>query len=103
LLVLYLRLASPVSSVLLARQAVYERLQHARTEAGPETPPRSLGELLARAIIDNLYKFIVPAIAGPARLVPLVALDRCVVIERALCRTRTGDPLLTMEVLYQLS
>lgn len=33
-----------------------------------------LGELIARAILDNLYKFIVPAIAGPARLVPLPAL-----------------------------
>lgn len=33
-----------------------------------------LGELLARAILDNLYKFIVPAVAGPARLVPLPAL-----------------------------
>jgi hypothetical protein len=34
----------------------------------------SLGELLARAVLDNLYKFIVPAVAGPARLVPLPAL-----------------------------
>jgi Fic family protein len=34
-----------------------------------------LGEFLARAILDNLYKFIVPAIAGPARLVPLPALS----------------------------
>ncbi len=33
-----------------------------------------LGEFLARAILDNLYKFIVPATAGPARLVPLPAL-----------------------------
>lgn len=33
-----------------------------------------LGEFVARAILDNLYKFIVPAIAGPARLVPLPAL-----------------------------
>jgi hypothetical protein len=33
-----------------------------------------LGELIARAILDNLYKFVVPAIAGPARLVPLAAL-----------------------------
>lgn len=33
-----------------------------------------LGELIARAILDNLYKFIVPAIAGPARLVPVAAL-----------------------------
>jgi Fic family protein len=33
-----------------------------------------LGEFLARAVLDNLYKFIVPAVAGPARLVPLPAL-----------------------------
>ena len=33
-----------------------------------------LGELLARAILDNLYRFVVPAVAGPARLVPLAAL-----------------------------
>lgn len=36
--------------------------------------PGPLGEFLARAVLDNLYKFIVPAIAGPARLVPLPAL-----------------------------
>lgn len=34
----------------------------------------TLGEFIARAILDNLYKFVVPAIAGPARLVPLAAL-----------------------------
>ncbi len=34
----------------------------------------TLGEFIARAILDNLYKFIVPAVAGPARLVPLAAL-----------------------------
>lgn len=34
----------------------------------------ALGELIARAILDNLYKFVVPAVAGPARLVPLAAL-----------------------------
>jgi hypothetical protein len=33
-----------------------------------------LGELLARAILDNLHKFVVPAIAGPSRLIPLPAL-----------------------------
>ena len=36
--------------------------------------PGALGEFIARAILDNLYKFVVPAIAGPARLVPLAAL-----------------------------
>ncbi|MFF0389820.1 Fic family protein [Kitasatospora sp. NPDC004615] len=34
----------------------------------------ALGELIARAIEDNLNRFIVPNVAGPARLVPLAAL-----------------------------
>ncbi len=42
-----------------------------RADQGDTGP---LGEFLARAILDNLYKFIVPAVAGPARLVPLPAL-----------------------------
>jgi len=42
-----------------------------RADAGDPGP---LGEFLARAVLDNLYKFVVPAIAGPARLVPLPAL-----------------------------
>lgn len=33
-----------------------------------------LGEILARAMYDNLNRFIVPSLAGPARLVPLPAL-----------------------------
>lgn len=33
-----------------------------------------LGELIARAVLDNHYKFVVPAVAGPARIVPLAAL-----------------------------
>lgn len=39
-----------------------------RSDAGP------LAELLARSIIDNLHRFVVPSIAGPARLVPLESL-----------------------------
>ncbi len=42
-----------------------------RSDAGD---PGELGEVLARAILDNLYRFVVPAVAGPARLVPLAAL-----------------------------
>jgi hypothetical protein len=42
-----------------------------RADAGDHGP---LGELLARAIMDTLMRFIVPAVAGPARLVPLAAL-----------------------------
>jgi cell filamentation protein, protein adenylyltransferase len=34
----------------------------------------ALGELIARAMEDNLNRFIVPNVAGPARLVPLAAL-----------------------------
>lgn len=34
----------------------------------------SLGELIARAMYDNLNRFIVPNVAGPARIVPLTAL-----------------------------
>ncbi len=34
----------------------------------------ALGEFLARSILANLYRFIVPAVAGPAKLVPLAAL-----------------------------
>lgn len=34
----------------------------------------ALGELLARAMLDNLNRFIVPSLAGPARLVTLAAL-----------------------------
>jgi len=37
-------------------------------DAGP------LGELFARAILDNLMRFVLPAVAGPARLVPLESL-----------------------------
>jgi Fic/DOC family len=36
--------------------------------------PGPLGELIARAIVDNLTRFILPAAAGPARLLPLEAL-----------------------------
>lgn len=34
----------------------------------------ALGEILARAMYDNLNRFIVPNVAGPARTVPLAAL-----------------------------
>ncbi len=35
-----------------------------------------LGEFLARAILDNLHRFLLPAIAGSEQLVPLPALAR---------------------------
>ena len=36
--------------------------------------PGPLGELIARAVTDNLYSFVLPAVAGPHRLVPLASL-----------------------------
>lgn len=49
-----------------------------------EGDPGALGELIARAILDNLYKFIVPAVAGPARLVPLAVLASGGITQNAL-------------------
>lgn len=33
-----------------------------------------MGEVIARAVLNNLYRFVVPAVAGPSRLVPLASL-----------------------------
>ncbi len=43
-----------------------------RTDNGD---PGALAELIARSVIDNLHRFVVPNIAGPARLVPLRSLS----------------------------
>lgn len=51
------------------RDAYLEGLHHAdKGDPGP------LAELIARSVIDNLHRFVVPNIAGPARLVPLASL-----------------------------
>ena len=42
-----------------------------RADAGEPGP---LGELLARSMLGTLYRFVIPAVAGPVRLVPLAAL-----------------------------
>jgi hypothetical protein len=42
-----------------------------RADSGDPAP---LGELLARAILENLHRFVVPALAAEADLVPLPAL-----------------------------
>ncbi len=36
--------------------------------------PGPLGELLARSVTDNLYRFVIPVVAGPQQFVPLAAL-----------------------------
>jgi hypothetical protein len=52
-----------------------------KADAGNLEP---LGAFLARAILDTLYQFIVPAVAGPANLVPLAALADKTITKRAL-------------------
>lgn len=52
-----------------------------RADAGD---PGSLGELLARAVLDNHYRLVLPAVAGPHKLVPLSALVSEEVTLRAL-------------------
>jgi Fic/DOC family len=46
--------------------------------------PGPLGEMLARSVMDNLNRFVVPAVAGPNRLVPLAALADKDITEGAL-------------------
>ena len=36
--------------------------------------PGTLAALITRAILDTLYQHVIPAVTGPARLVPLAAL-----------------------------
>jgi len=42
-----------------------------KADAGDYGP---LGEVIARAVTNNLYRFVVPAVAGPTRLMPLASL-----------------------------
>jgi fido (protein-threonine AMPylation protein) len=67
---LLIRLGYPPAIIRKADRSRY--LQNLRrADAGDPGP---LGEFLARAVIDTLMRFIVPAVAGPARMVPLAAL-----------------------------
>jgi hypothetical protein len=55
-----------------------------------------LAELIARTVLDNLYRFVVPALAGPARLVPLETpevsrLALRIAAQRGRLRARRGD------------
>lgn len=67
---LLVRLGYPPAIIRKAdRERYLAALGHA--DAGDSGP---LGELLTRAILDNLHRFVVPAVAGPAQRVPLPAL-----------------------------
>lgn len=74
------RLGYPPAIIYKGQRAKYLRAL-ARADAGEVG---ALGELIARATLDNLYRFIVPAVAGPARLVPLAALETAELSHNAL-------------------
>lgn len=57
-------------------------LRALRRADGGEYGP--LAELLARSVTDNLHRFVIPAVAGPVKLVPLAALAHRDVTENAL-------------------
>jgi len=67
---LLVRLGYPPAIVFKNERAMYLRAMRKADQAeyGP------LGELIARAVTNNLYRFVVPAVAGPARLVPIASL-----------------------------
>lgn len=67
---LLIRLGYPPAIIYKADRSKYLRALRRADDGDWGT----LGEFLARAVLDNLYKFVVPAVAGPARLVPLAAL-----------------------------
>jgi hypothetical protein len=46
--------------------------------------PGPLGELIARSVTANLYRFVMPAVAGPVKLLPLPALATRELTEDAL-------------------
>ncbi|OHU23654.1 cell filamentation protein Fic [Mycobacteroides chelonae] len=64
------RLGYPPVIVLKTQRSSYLTAMH-KSDNGDHGP---LGEILARAMYDNLNRFIVPSLAGPARLVPLTSL-----------------------------
>lgn len=64
------RMGYPPAIIYKNQRSAYLRALQ-RADSGD---PGALGEFIARAILDNLYKFVVPAVAGPARMVPLAGL-----------------------------
>lgn len=77
---LLIRLGYPPAIIRKSERSRY--LANLRRADGGDPGP--LGEQLARSVLDTLVRFIVPAVAGPARLVPLAALANDQLSARAL-------------------
>lgn len=100
---LLVRLGYPPAIVLKQQRPSY-LASLAKADQGDDGP---LGEIVARAITDDLNRFIIPSVAGPARLVPLQALVTADVtltaLRHAARRGRSGRPPGGRRHLAQLS
>jgi fido (protein-threonine AMPylation protein) len=67
---LLIRLGYP-PAIIYKRQRVQYLKALARADTGDPAP---VGEMWARAILDNLMRFVLPAVAGTVKLLPLEAL-----------------------------
>lgn len=67
---LLIRLGYPPVVILKQTRTRYLRAMQ-KADEGDFGP---LGEIIARAMLDNLNRFVLPNIAGPAKVVPLIAL-----------------------------
>lgn len=65
-----LRLGFAPAIIFKNQRTKYLKAMH-RADVGDFGP---LGELIARAVTNNMVRFVVPAVAGPERLVPLASL-----------------------------
>ena len=68
---LLVRLGFPPAIILKQRRAAYLKALD-KADHGDLLP---LAEIIARAVIDNVHRFITPAIAGSGKLVPLKSLE----------------------------
>jgi Fic family protein len=68
---LLVRLGYPPAIILKQRRTAYIKALD-RADHNDILP---LAEIIARAVIDNVNRFIMPAVAGPGKLVPLKALE----------------------------
>jgi Fic family protein len=64
------RLGYPPAIIYKRDRDAYLRAMR-RADRGDYGP---LGELIARSVTTNLYRFVIPAVAGPVKLVPIAAL-----------------------------
>lgn len=67
---LLVRLGYPPAIIYKRQRSQYLKAL-AKADAGDAGP---IGEILARAILDNLMRFVLPAVAGDVKLLPLEAL-----------------------------